>query len=61
MPYTRKTRDTWELHVWYGAHGWEHELTEYSWREALDRRREYRDNCPQYPVRVVRKRERIAG
>jgi hypothetical protein len=60
MAYTRKTRDTWQLHVLYpGPHGWEHELTEDSFREIRQRRKEYRENCPQYPTRIVCKRERI--
>ena len=56
--YRRKTRDTWQLHVNYGL-GWEHEITEDTYREAREARREYRENCPQYPVKLVRKRERI--
>jgi hypothetical protein len=60
MAYKRKTRDTWELHVNYGfGHGWEHELTEYARSEAKQRLKEYRENCPQYPAKVIKKRERI--
>lgn len=58
MPYKRKTRDTWELWINYGQ-GWEHELTEYSFKEIRDRRREYRENCPQYPTRIRMRREKI--
>lgn len=60
MPYIRKTRDTWELHVNYGQ-GWEHEVTEFSFRAARDQRRAYRENCPEYPVKLVKRRERIEG
>jgi hypothetical protein len=57
----RKTRDVWRLYVNYGyGHGWEHELTEDSWREARERLREYRANCPEYPIKAVKGRERIA-
>lgn len=58
MPYTRKTRDTWELHVDYGQ-GWEHELTEFTRSEIRQRLKEYHENCPEYPTTVVRRRERI--
>ncbi len=54
----RKTRDTWELHVNYGR-GWEHEITEFTRHEARAQLRAYRENCPQYPARLVTRRERI--
>lgn len=57
MARERKTVDTWQLHVNYGQ-GWEHEITESTSREARERRREYRENCPQYPTRIVYRRER---
>ena len=59
MAYQRKTRDTWQLHVNYGQ-GWEHETTELSWREAKAQIKAYRDNCPEYPVKLVPKRERLS-
>lgn len=58
--YQRKTRDTWQLWVNYGQ-GWEHECTEFTLRDALARKDEYRANCPQYPVKVRCKRERLEG
>lgn len=58
MAYTRKTRDTFELHVNYGQ-GWEYEIEEDTLRAARQQQRDYRDNCPQYPTKVVRRRERI--
>jgi hypothetical protein len=59
MPRERKTIDIYELHVKYDSyHGWEHELTEYSLWGYCNRRREYRENCPQYPVKLVRRRVR---
>lgn len=57
MSYLRKTIDTYELWINYGQ-GFEHELTEESYKEIKDRLKEYRDNCPQYPVKMKRKRER---
>lgn len=59
MAYVRTTQDTFEMHIDYGQ-GWEHELTEYSLKEYRQRRKEYQENCPQYPTKLVRKRERLA-
>ena len=58
MAYQRKTRDIWKLYVDYG-YGWEYEIAEYSRTEIRQRQKEYLENCPQYPTRVVRVRERI--
>ena len=58
MAYQRKTRDVYRLFVDYGQ-GWEHELDEFSLREIRQRQKEYSENCPQYPTRVTRGRERI--
>lgn len=59
MAYTRKTRDEWQLWIKYpGPHGWEHEVSEDSFTEIRQRRREYRENCPEYPTRVKRARVR---
>ena len=56
----RKTREVFELWVNYGyGDGFEHEITENTKAEARQRRREYRENCPQYPVEIRVKRERI--
>jgi hypothetical protein len=52
MTRQRKTRDEWRLWVNYGQ-GWEHEVSEDTFREARERRKEYRENCPQYPVKVT--------
>lgn len=60
MTYVRKTRDTFELQVNYGfGHGYETECVETTRREARQRRDEYRENCPQYACRIVKKREPI--
>jgi hypothetical protein len=58
MKFQRKTRDIWELHVNYNYHGFEHELTEYSFLEIKKRRKEYQENCPQYTLKIIRKREK---
>lgn len=51
----RKTRDEFQLHVNYGQ-GFEHEISEDTRAEVNLRRREYRENCPQYPVKIVKRR-----
>ncbi len=57
MARERKTVDTWELHVNYGyGHGYEHECTEHSWYGGRNRKHEYRENCPQYATKLVKKR-----
>lgn len=58
MAYKRKTVDCWRMYVNYGA-GWEYELTEYSREEAYQRVKEYAENCPQYPTKSVKGREKI--
>lgn len=55
MAYKRKTADEYQLYVNYG-YGWEHELSEYTHEEAKQRRKEYRENCPRYPTKIVKKR-----
>ena len=56
MAYQRKTRDEWQILVNYGyGDGWEHEVSEDSYREARDQVRTYRENCP-YPVKMRCKR-----
>ena len=60
MAYKRKTRDVWELRVNYGfGHGWETECSEPTRAQGIQRRREYRENCPEYPVKLVKVREPI--
>lgn len=58
MAYQRKTADEWHLLVNYGQ-GWEHETTESSWSDARAQRKCYRDNAPEYPVKVVKHRVRL--
>jgi len=54
----RKTRDEYQLHVCYGQ-GYEHEVTEDTWKEIKLRAKEYRENCPQYPCKIVKKRIKL--
>lgn len=58
MAYQRKTKDVFHLFVNYGGR-WEHEITEDTRQEIRARFREYRENCPQWPVKWKRVRERI--
>lgn len=49
----------WRLDVLYDQnHGWKHEATEVDRAEILAKEREYRANCPQYPVRIGRHKVR---
>ena len=57
--YVRRTKDVWKLFVDYGQ-GYEYELSEESLSEAKQRVREYRENCPQYPTKIKRCREKLA-
>lgn len=53
----RKTIDTWQIWIDYG-HGWEHECTEMTFKEARERSKEYHANC-RCQVSIRFKRERI--
>ena len=56
MAYERKTRDEWHIECNYGyGDGWECEAIEGSFKEARQRRKEYRENSP-YPVRIIKRR-----
>ena len=44
------------IYVHYGQ-GWEYEIFETSLTEARARVKEYRVNCPEYPVKMSRGRE----
>lgn len=60
MTYKRKTRDTWQLWVNYGSsHGWEHELTELTFKAIQEQERTYALNAPQYPTAIIVARERL--
>lgn len=60
MSREKKTVDVYRLLINYGyGDGCEVEVEEYTPKEIRDRRREYEENCPQYPVKVKKGRERI--
>ena len=59
MAYKRKTRDRWDIMTNYG-YGWECECSEYTWSEAKQTAREYRENT-RAVVRIELHRERIGG
>lgn len=58
MTYRRKTRDEWNVQGSYGC-GWEDVTAEDSYREARARLREYRENQPQYPHRLIKRRIKL--
>lgn len=57
MPYVRKTRDRWDIMTNYG-YGWDCECSEYTWKEAWQTAREYRENI-RGAVRIEKHREPI--
>ena len=57
--YQRKTRDCWDLMTNYG-YGWECEVSEYSRKEILERKKEYEENTKAL-IKVVKRREYIAA
>lgn len=52
--YTRTTHDEWQILVNYGQ-GWEHEVTEFTWKEAREQKKCYNLNCD-YPVKIKKVR-----
>jgi hypothetical protein len=62
MAYIRKTRDVYEVQGMYNdGFGWSVETTEDTYQEAREQIKCYRENCPQYEFRIVKKRERLEG
>jgi hypothetical protein len=59
----RKTRDEYNIEQFYGrgTGGWEVVCCEESFTEAKQRRKEYRENMPEYPVRIIKRRVKIEG
>jgi hypothetical protein len=58
--YIRKTRDVWEIQQYTGPqYGWECVTNEATYKEARVQAKCYRDNQPEYPVRIRKKREVI--
>lgn len=60
MAYVRKTKDEYQLLCNYGyGDGWEVVLTEETLKEAKERKKEYVENMPQYPYKIVKKRVKV--
>lgn len=58
--YKRKTKDEYEVQGNYGyGHGWEMVTCEETRKGAKERLKEYRDNDPGNPYRLVHKRVKI--
>ena len=57
--YQRKTRDEYVIQQWTSYGGWEEVCAEDTRLEARARAREYRENMPEWPVRVVKQRVKI--
>lgn len=58
--YTRKTRDEWQLLIDYGyGYGYEYEIAEDTLDAIRQRAKEYRENMPQYPVKIVKRRIKL--
>jgi len=58
MAYIRKTEDIYTVQGLYCGE-WEHETSESTRREAIERLKEYRANMPEYPHRLIKTREKI--
>lgn len=57
MSYVRKTKDAYVLKTNYGyGDGWEEVLIEETFAEAKKRKKEYIENMPQYPYKIVKRR-----
>lgn len=55
--YIRKTKDIFIVEGFYFGE-WEEETSENTRKEAIDRLKEYRLNMPEYPHRLIKKREK---
>ncbi len=53
MAYKRKTIDVWRLYQNFG-YGWEEILEEDTFDEIIIRKREYKENQPQFPIMIKR-------
>lgn len=62
MPYIRKTYDEYQILQNFGyGDGWEEVSTEPTYKQANEAVKEYRQNQPEYPVKIkkvrIRKKE----
>jgi hypothetical protein len=46
----------WKFYLNYGQ-GWEYEIFEETFAGMKENRKAYRENCPQYPLKITRGRE----
>ena len=46
------------MYVDYGQ-GFEYELTEDSVEEIEQRKKEYREDCPQYPIKIIMRKKEV--
>jgi len=60
MAYQRKTQDIFVIESNYG-YGWEYTMEETTRKGGLLTLKEYRENQPEYPHRLIKKREKIEG
>jgi hypothetical protein len=58
MTYVRKTRDEYNVEQNWDQ-GWEAVCSENTRREARERLKEYRENQPEAPARIVKRRVKI--
>lgn len=60
MAYKRKTKDEFTLQGNYGyGDGWEDLTTEKTWKGIIQRKKEYRENEPGTPLRIIVRRIKI--
>jgi hypothetical protein len=58
MAYKRKTRDVWNVQQYTGSqYGWETVSAGETFRDAREDAKAYRENQPEYPVRIRLGRE----
>ncbi len=58
--YVRKTRTYWFVQQYTGKqYGWEDVSGSFDRKEAQSDRKAYRENQPEYPVRILPKRVRL--
>lgn len=58
MSYVRKTHDEWDIEQ-KTSEGWELVSCEVTRKAARQDLRDYRENQPEYPVRIVKRRVKI--
>lgn len=56
--YKRKTHDEYEIQSWYQVYGWETVTTEETYKEAIIQLRCYRENEPETPHKIVKRRSK---